>query len=155
MERLGPAQASDRLKQIFTSHNERLPIYGNVGFRILSQLHELFDEFVSKELVEIEEEILILTGLGDELNEEKQELEELKETYTETNEKLVKHLEELKQENPPDLDWKLGFTAWGVVGSVNDLRRKVDRWTKREIRDYDRLVALLDDELRRRGLTGS
>ena len=153
MERLGPSQAGDRLKQIVTSHNERLPIYGNIGFRVLNELHQLFDEYIAKELEEIEEEILILTGLGDNLSNEKREFEELKKKYKETNEKLVKHIDALKQENPPDLDWGLGLTAWTIIEEVNDLRGKVDRWTNRELRDHDRLIALLDEELRRRGIT--
>jgi len=114
MERLGPSQAGDRLKQIVTAHNERLPIYGNIGFRVLSDLHQLFDEFVAKELDEIYEEIQILTGLGDQLDEEKRELEKLKKEYLETNTKLMKHIEELKQESPPDLDWGLGIGAYSL-----------------------------------------
>lgn len=151
MERPGPSQAGDRLKQIVTAHKERLPIYGSIGFRVLNELHQLFDEFIAKELDEIYEEIQILTGLGDQLDGEKRELEQLKKKYSEINANLAKHLEELKQENPPDLDWGLGFAAWGVVGEVNDLRGKVDRWTDRELRDHNRLIALLDEELRRRG----
>jgi len=153
MERLGPSQASERLKQILTAHDERLPIYGNTGFRVLNELHHLFDEFATKELDEIEEEIFILTELGDDLSEEREEFNELKKKYVETNEKLVKHIEELKQENPPSLNWGLGLTAWGIIGEVSELRGKVDRWTEREVRDHDRLIALLDEQLRRRGLT--
>jgi predicted nuclease with TOPRIM domain len=151
-ERLGPSQAGERLKQIVTAHNGRLPIYGSIGSRVLSELHELFDEFVAKELDEIREEIQILTGLGDHLDEEKHEFEQLKQRFSQTNANLTKHLEDLKQENPPDLDWRLGFTAWGLVGEINDLRGKVDRWTNRELRDHDRLIALLDEELRKRGI---
>lgn len=150
MERLGPSQAGDRLKQIVTSHNERLPTYGNIGFRVLNNLHELFDEFLAKELDEIEEEIVILKSLGDELSEEKEEFEQLKKKFLETNGKLVKHLEELKREKPPSLDWGLGLTAWEIVEKINDLRGKVDRWTNRELRDHDRLIALLDEELKKR-----
>ena len=153
MAQLGPSQARDRLKQLMTSHTERLPIYGTIGTRIISELHELFDEYLAKELDEIYEEIQILEGLGDELVEEKEEFERLKRRFSEINEKLAKHYEELKKPNPPDLNWSLGLNAWKLVGDVNDLRGKVGRWTRREIRDYDRLVAILDEQLKRRGVS--
>ena len=50
-------------------------------------------------------------------------------------------------------DWKLIFHAWRIVAEVNELRKEVDRWTRREIRDYDMVLELFDAELRRRGVS--
>ncbi|MGI0081122.1 MAG: hypothetical protein ACRECH_16045, partial [Nitrososphaerales archaeon] len=51
-------------------------------------------------------------------------------------------------------DWELYAGAWMIVSKVNELREKVDRWTRREVRDYDMMLELLDDQLRRRGIGG-
>ena len=105
-----------------------------------------------KELYEIEEEIALLRSIGDELSEEEEELRKIKKEFAEINEKLGKHLEELRMENPPSINFRLGLESWAIIEEANNLRHKVDRWTKREIKDYDRLVTLLDEQLRRRGI---
>jgi len=156
MTQIGPTQPTpvrDRLKQMTAIHKERMPTYGNIGSRIINELYEIFEEFISKELDEIMEMITLLESLGDELDEEKVEFHHLNNKYTTTETKLSKHISELKEKllGP---DWALGLEAWGIVTDVNTLRKKVDRWTKREIQEYDRILDTIDSELKKRGIKG-
>ncbi|MEM2904286.1 MAG: hypothetical protein QW057_07340 [Candidatus Bathyarchaeia archaeon] len=147
-------------------------------------LKDAFDEYVSKEILEMEEILTMLSSLSQEVDDERSEVKELEGRYEAINEKLnniidaanrgkVKRIEftesphelftmprgaRVQEQEPREtesVDIRTVTEAFGIVGETEKLRGRVDRLARNYTRGIGDVESVLDALLRRRGITSN
>lgn len=128
----------------------------SIVIMLFRDVKKLFDESISKLLAELREEIDILESVGDDMSKESAHLKLVEDKFVKVNLKLSEILDSADKgliTSIVQIDLAVGADAWDVIHKINTLRADIDRWARREIREFDTVVEVVSRELERKGIS--
>lgn len=155
-ERFGRLQRLERLKNMLASREEWVGSEIKMVIMLFRDVKQLFDESISKLIIELREEIGLLESIGDDMSKENTQLALIEGKFEKTNKKLDEILMTADQgliTSIMQIDLDVGLDAWDVIEKVNAIKTDIDRWAQREIREYDTVIEAVEREMQRRGVS--